>query len=87
MRREQQLRREETLPHEEEEEERACLAAMPLPRQTPEEAVLAAYQTAFGWAGLPPVFIDLTDAPTATAAAGLSETTVRFFFENPRLFF
>ena len=45
----------------EEEEERARLAAMPPPQQTPEEAALAAYQAAFGWAGPAPVFIDLTD--------------------------
>ena len=43
------------------EEERARLAAMPPPQQTPEEAALAAYQAAFGWAGPAPVFIDLTD--------------------------
>ena len=29
--------------------------------QTPEEAALAAYQAAFGWADPAPVFIDLTD--------------------------
>ena len=46
---------------EEEEEKRARLAAMPAPQQTPEEAALAAYQAAFGWAGPAPVFIDLTD--------------------------
>ena len=34
---------------------------MPPPQQTPEEAALAAYQAAFGWAGPAPVFIDLTD--------------------------
>ncbi|XBJ12614.1 hypothetical protein VPH35_017105 [Triticum aestivum] len=45
----------------EEEEERARLAAMPPPQQTPEEAALAAYQAAFGWAGPAPVFIDITD--------------------------
>ena len=33
----------------------------PPPQQTPEEAALAAYQAAFGWAGPAPVFIDLTD--------------------------
>ena len=33
---------------------------MPLPQQMPEEAALAAYQAAFGRAGPPPVFIDLT---------------------------
>ncbi|EMS48142.1 Phosphoinositide phospholipase C 6 [Triticum urartu] len=33
---------------------------MPPPPQTPEEAALTAYQAAFGWAGLAPVFIDLT---------------------------
>ena len=44
-----------------EEEERARLAAMPPPQQTPEQAALAAYQAAFGWAGPAPVFIDLTD--------------------------
>ena len=59
MRRVQQLRRdEETLRLE--KEEHACLAAMPPQQQTPEEAALAAYQAAFGWAGPPPVFIDLT---------------------------
>lgn len=51
----------EALRLEEEEEERARLAAMPPPQQTPEEATLAAYQAAFGWAGPAPVFIDLTD--------------------------
>ena len=45
----------------EKEEERARLAAMPPPHETPEEAALAAYQAAFGWAGPAPVFIDLTD--------------------------
>ena len=49
------------LEEEEEEEERARLAAVPPPQQTPEEAILAAYQAAFGWAGPAPVFIDLTD--------------------------
>ena len=29
-------------------------------QQTPEEAAMATYQDAFGWAGPPPVFIDLT---------------------------
>ena len=46
---------------EDEEEERARLAVMSPPQQTPEEATLAAYQAAFGWAGPAPVFIDLTD--------------------------
>ena len=44
----------------EEEEERARLAAMSPPQQTPEEAALAAYQATLGWAGPPLVFIDLT---------------------------
>ena len=44
----------------EEKEERARLAAMPPPQQTPEEAALAAYQAVFRWAGPAPVFIDLT---------------------------
>ena len=43
-----------------EEEERARLAAMPPPQQMPEEAVLAAYQAAFRWAGPAPIFIDFT---------------------------
>ena len=33
---------------------------MPPPQLMPEEASLAAYQAAFGLAGLAPVFIDLT---------------------------
>jgi hypothetical protein len=33
---------------------------MPPPQQTPEEAALTAWQSAFGWAGPPPTFIDLT---------------------------
>ena len=50
----------EALRLEEEEEERTRLAAMPPPEQTPEEAALAAYQAAFGWAGPAPIFIELT---------------------------
>ena len=62
MLREQQLHRDEdTLRLEEEEAEHARRDAMPAPQQTPEEAALAAYQTAFGWAGPASVFIDLTD--------------------------
>ena len=61
MRQEQLLRREEEALRCEEEDERARLAAMPSPQQTPEEATLAAYEAAFSWAGSPPVFIDLTD--------------------------
>ena len=33
---------------------------MPPPQQTPEEATMAAYQAAVGWAGTSPVFIDVT---------------------------
>ena len=61
MRYEAMLQRDAEALRLEEEEERARLAAMPLPQQTPEEAALAAYQAAFGWAGPTPVFIDLTD--------------------------
>lgn len=45
---------------QEEEEECARVAALPSPPQTPEEAALATYQAAFGSAGPPTVFIDLT---------------------------
>ena len=59
MRYEKMMRRnEEALRLE--EEEHARLAAMPPSQQTLEEAALAVYQAAFGWAGPPPVFIDLT---------------------------
>ena len=60
MRYEKMMRRNEEALRLEEEEERARLAAMPPSQQTLEEAALAVYQAAFGWAGPPPVFIDLT---------------------------
>ena len=60
MRYEAMLQRDAEALRLEEEEERARLAAMPPPQQTPEEAALAAYQAAFGWADHAPVFIDLT---------------------------
>ncbi|KAE8816971.1 hypothetical protein D1007_05523 [Hordeum vulgare] len=52
-------RDEEALRLMEEEEERARLAAMPPQQQTPEKAAFAACEIPFGWAGPPPVFIDL----------------------------
>ena len=56
-----------------EEDERAQLAAMPATQQTPEEAALAAYQAAFGWAGSAPVFIDLTGGDGDVKGKGKAE--------------
>ena len=51
---------------EHEEKECACRAAMPPPEQMPEEAAMAAWESAFPWAGPPPPFMDLA---TTTARA------------------
>ncbi|KAE8807471.1 hypothetical protein D1007_16258 [Hordeum vulgare] len=46
---------------EQKEEARVRRAAIPPPQHTLEEAIVAAYQAAFGWVGPPSTFIDLTN--------------------------